>query len=311
MSVNNLYYEKYLKYKNKYINLQSQIGGYPPVFVAITDLEERTSVVPARPYQEYAYNKYFAIKEQSITREVAHKEVYEGMDITYTIKFSGEVHFDIFKDGLITYRFRIKDFKEKGMGNESFCILVNEWNVEQVLSNNKRLLEAYATEEESQRLWRIQHAQMQIDAREQKDREYREKLRQEQQEQEQERERILQMALVFVGYSENGIFKVNLARDYQEIAYKIFMNMLRGKYIESVTEIVGDMEITVFGRPPQVMFSIKKISEEEPYKFIMKKYNNDKSFSSFVTLVKEDKSENILSTDEQRLRGLIMGLNAR
>ena len=27
MSVKNLYYEKYLKYKNKYLNLQSQMGG--------------------------------------------------------------------------------------------------------------------------------------------------------------------------------------------------------------------------------------------------------------------------------------------
>jgi hypothetical protein len=28
MLVKDLYYEKYLKYKNKYINLQSQIGGW-------------------------------------------------------------------------------------------------------------------------------------------------------------------------------------------------------------------------------------------------------------------------------------------
>ena len=29
MQDNNLYYKKYLKYKNKYLNLQSQIGGVP------------------------------------------------------------------------------------------------------------------------------------------------------------------------------------------------------------------------------------------------------------------------------------------
>ena len=28
MQVSDLYYKKYLKYKNKYLNLQSQIGGY-------------------------------------------------------------------------------------------------------------------------------------------------------------------------------------------------------------------------------------------------------------------------------------------
>jgi len=31
MSVNNLYYKKYLKYKDKFLNLQSQIGGSPPL----------------------------------------------------------------------------------------------------------------------------------------------------------------------------------------------------------------------------------------------------------------------------------------
>ena len=30
MPVNNLYYNKYIKYKNKYLNLQNQIGGSPP-----------------------------------------------------------------------------------------------------------------------------------------------------------------------------------------------------------------------------------------------------------------------------------------
>ena len=30
MPVNNLYYNKYLKYKNKYLYLQSQIGGVHP-----------------------------------------------------------------------------------------------------------------------------------------------------------------------------------------------------------------------------------------------------------------------------------------
>ena len=31
MSVNNLYYKKYLKYKNKYLNLKSQIAGSHPL----------------------------------------------------------------------------------------------------------------------------------------------------------------------------------------------------------------------------------------------------------------------------------------
>ena len=68
MSVNNLYYEKYLKYKNKYLNLQSQIGGYFPVFISIIDAVGQTSVVPARKYQAYAYNKYFESNIESTSK---------------------------------------------------------------------------------------------------------------------------------------------------------------------------------------------------------------------------------------------------
>ena len=293
MSVNNLYYEKYLKYKNKYLNLQSQIGGYPPVFISIIDAVGQNSVVPAHKYQAYAYNKYFAIKQQSNPINEPLTVKAEGMIITYTIR-SDKVEFDIIDENGHNYIFEIKDFKD---GDESFCILVNARKQEQVLSNNKQLLEAYATEEESDRLWQIQHIQMQIDARERKDREYREKLRQER----QERERIQEMAPVFVAYKRGRMFAVDPARDYQEIAYKIFMKLVRGEHLENYVQTINDMEITVFGIPPQVQFSIQKSSEMFPYKFIIKKYHDDKK-PSFVSLVKEDQTENILSNDEIVLR---------
>jgi hypothetical protein len=268
MSVNNLYYEKYLKYKNKYLNLQSQIGGYFPVFISIIDAVGQTSVVPARKYQAYAYNKYFAIKQQSNPMNQPLPDKYEGMDITYTIRFD-KVEFVIREDGN-DYIFEIKDFKD---GDESFCILVNARKQEQVLSNNESLLKFY-----------VEQARIQ------------------KQEAREARVRAAQVdAPVFVAYQRGNMLAVDPARDYQEIAYKIYMKLVRGEYLENELTI-NDMEITVFGVPPQVQFSIQKSSERFPYKFIIKKYIDDKK-PSFVSLVKEDKTENILSNDEKVLRG--------
>ena len=107
---------------------------------------------------------------------------------------------------------------------------------------------------------------------------------------------------VFVAYKRGNMFAVNPARDYQEIAYKIYMKLVRGEYLENYKQTINDMEITVFGAPPQVQFSIQKSSETFPYKFIIKKYHDDNK-PSFVSLVKEDQTENILSNDEIVLRG--------
>jgi hypothetical protein len=311
MLVKDLYYEKYLKYKNKYLNLQSQIGG-SPVFITIIDLEEPILVVPASPYEEYAYNKYFAIKEQSITREVAHEEVYEGMRITYTIKFSGEVYFDIFKDDL-TYRFHIKDFKEEEMGNESFCILVNDKNVEQVLSNNKQLLEAFATEEEVQKLWRIQHKQRQIDSRMQKDNEYREQLHQKQER--EEAEKALREGKVFIAFPTQisgyiPSYQVAEAKSYQKEAYKIFRKFITGEIpTNSVTETVDDMEIKASigtGRG-YIQFFIKKNFEQIPYDFkitpFSDRFRDEVKYSLFCDLIANDTGQiSYLSNNEPLLR---------
>ena len=271
MSVNNLYYEKYLKYKNKYLNLQSQIGGvYDPVFIAITDMAGQTSVVSARKYQAYAYNKYFAIKQQSNPRNQPLTDKDEGMIITYTIR-SDKVEFEIIDENGDKYTFEIKDFKD---GDESFCILVNARKQEQVLSNNESLLKFY-----------VEQARIQ------------------KQEAREARERAAQADTpVFVAYKRGNMFAVDPARDYQEIAYKIYMKLVRGEYLENYKQTINDMEITVFGVPPQEQFSIQKSSERFPYNFIIKKYHDDKK-PSFVLLVKEDKTENILSNDEKVLRG--------
>jgi hypothetical protein len=140
------YYEKYLKYKNKYLNLQSQIGGVDePVFIAIPNLG-KTTVVSARPYQAYAYNKYFAIKNQSSIRNepISDKTYRKDWNIMYTI-FSDKVHFEIIDEQGYGYEFDIIDFNfgEIGMGDESFCILVNDKNMRLVLSNREQSLKNY------------------------------------------------------------------------------------------------------------------------------------------------------------------------
>ena len=45
MSVENLYYEKYLKYKNKYLNLQKQLGGVDPISPIPTIPDELVSSI--------------------------------------------------------------------------------------------------------------------------------------------------------------------------------------------------------------------------------------------------------------------------
>ena len=119
-------------------------------------------------------------------------------------------------------------------------------------------------------------------------------------------------APVFVAYKRGNMFAVDPARDYQEIAYKIYMKLVRGEYLENYKQTINDMEITVFGIPPQVQFSIQKSSERFPYNFIIKKFDAKGlmlDYSSFVVLVKEDKTENILSNNEDLLRGWTIQAN--
>ena len=141
MSVNNLYYEKYLKYKNKYINLQSQIGGYPPVFIAITDKSGKTTVVSATEYQAYAYNMYFAIKQMSYEMYVPTRDdkYRKDWNIIYVIE-PGKVFFEIMDETQKQYQFNIIDFNygEIGMGDDSFCILVTSYGDARVLSNKEQ-----------------------------------------------------------------------------------------------------------------------------------------------------------------------------
>ena len=64
MQVSDLYYKKYLKYKNKYVNLQSQIGGGGPITVLpnfVLDLEAKprsvsTQVLPLTQRTEQKLN---------------------------------------------------------------------------------------------------------------------------------------------------------------------------------------------------------------------------------------------------------------
>ena len=45
MQVSDLYYKKYLKYKNKYLNLQSQIGGFENIEIKKTIIDKDTTEI--------------------------------------------------------------------------------------------------------------------------------------------------------------------------------------------------------------------------------------------------------------------------
>ena len=106
-------------------------------------MEGKTDVVPAPKYQEYAYNKYFAIKQQSnITRDKRYTESNDDMNINYIVR-SDYVEFNIQYEYKYYEEFNIKDFNEVGPDYKSFCILVDSNHKEYVLSNNEHLLRSW------------------------------------------------------------------------------------------------------------------------------------------------------------------------
>ena len=82
---------------------------YDSVFIAITNVEGQNIVDPARKYQEFVYNKYFAIKTQDIFRDVPYRESKEDLEIMYIVE-SDKVKFNITDKNGNNYIFEIKDF---------------------------------------------------------------------------------------------------------------------------------------------------------------------------------------------------------
>ena len=68
MEVNDLYYNKYLKYKNKYINLQSQIGGdgITASGVQFLDEEKKNAIQVINDMKVY----YDTLNEKSIQNQL-------------------------------------------------------------------------------------------------------------------------------------------------------------------------------------------------------------------------------------------------
>jgi hypothetical protein len=338
------YYEKYLKYKNKYLNLQSQIGGVDPVFVAFNSLGE-TTVVDAHPYQAVAYNIYSAIKEGRYPID-KRQDRMGNMRISNAIISPTNVYFEIInEENGYEYKFNIIDFNfdEVGMGNDSFCILVNNLKNEVVLSDNEPLLKSYA--KEITRKTRLQAA-------EEKEQALTIELKQQEQnlrafsvsmlnrlevnslneiiksltaqiDNVKQQIYVLRYSKeIFVAYNKNGSYVVNSAHDYQRIAYHKFMDLMLIPYkppipdhlgrtkvvLREVTETINNMMITNQSMGTEVKFTIKKEHEDIPYTFVIKKFP-DPNYPLFVKLVKEDKTELILSDNEQQLRGWVVQAN--
>jgi hypothetical protein len=320
-----------------------------PVFVAFNSLGE-TTVDSAHPYQAFAYNKYIAIMGGTNPRNQRLQDSMGNMRMTYIIISSNKVYFEIInEENGYEYKFNIIDFKygEIGMGDESFCILVNDKNNEVVLSDNEPLLKSYA--KEITRKTRLQAA-------EEKEQALTIELKQQEQNLRAEMRGTLEghaylnklnslneiiksltaqidnvkqqiyvlrySKEIFVAYIKNGSYVVNSAHDYQRIAYHKFMDLMLIPYkppipdhlgrtkvvLREVTETINNMMITNQSMGTEVKFTIKKEHEDIPYTFVIKKFP-DPNYPLFVKLVKEDKTELILSDNEQQLRGWVVQAN--
>ena len=143
MLVKDLYYEKYLKYKNKYLNLQSQIGGGELVYQLNWNSKE---IDTASHYFTMAYNKYVDLSNSTFwsdNRPV--EEVNDNKILVYSPDFSSisnltKVNFQIFIDALQKFNFSIEKNNDITK-EESFVILtdITTGNI-YILSNDKNKL---------------------------------------------------------------------------------------------------------------------------------------------------------------------------
>jgi hypothetical protein len=121
-----LYYEKYLKYKNKYLNLQGQIGGMDPVY----QLNGNNKVIiNADDYFTKAYYIYINLKASFWHDDKTVSESYNTDEIwTYSpvlIPNLFKVNFEIYINPLLTLKFTIE--KNNNIITEySFVILTDK-----------------------------------------------------------------------------------------------------------------------------------------------------------------------------------------
>ena len=142
MSVKNLYYEKYLKYKNKYLNLQGQIGGGEVYQLNIANRE----ITDANKYITMAYNKYFNLSNSNFwDNKSPVEEVHGNILLIYSPDFNPvpnptKVNFQIYIGAELTFNFSIE--KNDSTTEQSFVILNDIITKEAyILSNDKVKLE--------------------------------------------------------------------------------------------------------------------------------------------------------------------------
>jgi hypothetical protein len=142
MSVKNLYYEKYLKYKNKYLNLQSQIGGGEVYQLNIAKKE----ITDANEYITMAYNKYFDLSNSTFWSDNRPVEEFHGnIFLVYSPDFNPEpnltkVNFQIYINGQIKFDFSIE---KNDITTEQSFVILNDIITKEVyiLSNDRVKLE--------------------------------------------------------------------------------------------------------------------------------------------------------------------------
>jgi len=119
MLVKNLYYEKYLKYKNKYLNLQSQIGGrftlsenIPSSKSSIIKLpiEKNSMIYMAREIQEFVYFKNLELLSNTSKIQQTEDSTFFKDDPEYniTVIYSSDYN-PLNNSRNFTVKFRVKN----------------------------------------------------------------------------------------------------------------------------------------------------------------------------------------------------------
>jgi len=124
MSVNNLYYQKYLKYKNKYLNLQSQlVGGRYTIDEGIGSTHELKSIkLPifkdskiweADEIEKFVYFKNLELKESTEVIQEAKDDIFfnDSYEYNITVIYSSTYNF-INQSRDFTIKFKVTNKKD-------------------------------------------------------------------------------------------------------------------------------------------------------------------------------------------------------
>jgi hypothetical protein len=149
MLVKDLYYEKYLKYKNKYLNLQSQIGGARLYFILLP-INRNSIILQELSILDFVYSKNLQLGPQQIKKEndstfftepitVTYSSIYNSSNNSrnFTVQFTATDNgYDPDADDLDEYEYQIE---ANSPWDRAIQIGERKCNIEKFVDNNMKL----------------------------------------------------------------------------------------------------------------------------------------------------------------------------